>query len=232
MGAADDGDDLGGVVRAGPADLGHAPRELPTPPARAGERTAGLRGGVGGDERPERAGRDRRLVLPARQLPAERPVDRHRRRIQRRQRVAAVGHRVKQRGHQPAADATAPVLGRDLDRGDARARDGAAQPPLAQVVDHRRPGRHAADERPEKQPLPGPQPGDVGPPGPLPGRVDPERPLPQVELRFHVVVDRNRPNHHVIHDPPPYGEGLPTQCARADCQTRYPSFSMISSDTL
>ncbi len=89
---------------------------------------------VGGDERAQRARRDDGVVIAAGQFPAQRPVDRRRRRVQHRHRVAAAGDRLQQRGHQLAAHALAAVFGGDHDGRDAGHGHGPPVPPLAHVV--------------------------------------------------------------------------------------------------
>ena len=109
----DDLEHLGGVAGPGAPD-----RRLP----------------VGPGQRGQCPGRQCRLVPVPGDLPAERPVDRHRGRVEGRQRVAAFGHELGERGHQAAAHALAAVLGRDRDAGHSGHRDGPPVPPLAHVV--------------------------------------------------------------------------------------------------
>ncbi|WP_243722583.1 hypothetical protein [Actinomadura sp. 7K507] len=111
MHAADDGGDLRGVLPPGAAD-GHP---------------------LGGD-RAQRLGRHLDVVLGARVLPAERPVEPRRGGIQHRERVPEPGAPPQQVGHQPAAEPPAALLGRDRDRADAGHRDRPPVPPLRHVV--------------------------------------------------------------------------------------------------
>ena len=127
MDAADDLEHPGGVVRARAPDPG---------------RGAGLRPG---HHRQRPAGQHRLVPVPG-DLPAERPVDRHRRRVEGRQRVAAFGHELGERGHQGAAHALAAALGRDLDARHPGHRDGPAVPPLAHIVVQRGARQPAAVE--------------------------------------------------------------------------------------
>ena len=188
MGAGDDLEHLGGVVRARAPDPG---------------RGAGLRPG---HHRQCPAGQHR-LVPVAGDLPAERPVDRHRGRVEGRQRVAAFGHELGERGHQGAAYALAAVLGRDLDAGHPGHRDRPAVPPLAHVVVQR-----GADQPALVEGAQAPARGH----GRLDDRLDhrlvdgPERANGQVDVLVPVEVLGERADDHV---------------------SAQPSFSMISSDT-
>ena len=166
------------------------------------------------DEAAQRPGRDPELVLRAREFPAEGAVDRRRGRVERGQRVAALGDDVQQLGHERPADAPAAMLGRDLDARDARQLDRLAKPVLPHVMQHGRPGGHPVSERPEKQPLACPHPRDMQPAGRLLLRVDPEGPLAQVHLGVVVVVEGNGPNHHVSHNGQPYDQRCNPQTNR------------------
>ncbi len=188
VGAADDLEHPGGVVRARAPDPG---------------RGAGLRPG---HHRQRPAGQHRLVPVPG-DLPAERPVDRHRRRVEGRQRVAAFGHELGERGHQGAAHALAAVLGRDLDARHPGHRDGPAVPPLAHVVVQR-----GADQVGSRRRRPGPGPR----PRPARWRLRPSSrrrartPHGQVDVLVPVEVLGERADDHV---------------------SGQPSFSMISSGT-
>jgi hypothetical protein len=188
VGTADDLEHLGGVVRARAPDPG---------------RGAGLRPG----HRRQRSAGQHGLVPVAGDLPAERPVDRHRGRVEDRQRVAAFGHELGERGHQGAAHALAAVLGRDRDGGHPGHRDGPAVPPLAHVVVQR-----GADQRPSSK---APRHRPAATAGSMTGwtiasSTGPNARNGQVDVLVPVEVLGERADDHV---------------------SGQPSFSMISSDT-
>lgn len=76
-------------------------------------------------------------------------------------------------------------------------------------MQHGRARGQAIDEGAEEHPLAGAEAGGGEPARLLCRGVDAEGPLAQVELRVHVVVGRDRPNHHISHEPPPYGQTHP-----------------------
>ena len=147
------------------------------------------------------------LVQVPGDLPAERPVDRHRGRVQDRQRVATFGHELGERGHHGAADALAAVLGRDLDTRHPGHGDRPPVPPLAQVVVQRAADQLAAVERAQAP---------AGDHGRLDRRPEPrlvqrpERAHGQVQVGVPAAVGRERTDDHV---------------------SGQPSFSMMSSAT-
>ena len=124
-----------GVARRGPSQPG-----WPAP------RDARAEGRIGRHQAAQGPGRDHGGIARAGQFPAERPVQRHRRRVQRRQRVAPRGHLGQLGRYQLPGDAPAPVLGRHRDPGHAGHRHRPAGPPLPQVMEGGRADRAAAIE--------------------------------------------------------------------------------------
>ena len=203
VGAADHGDDLGGVAGPGPADLD---RGRGRPAAAGGARMVGRRRGLGAiSVRSERAGTVARL--PARRLPAERPVS-----ASSPGRAPTAGSSVRPRGrtrgHQPAADAAARVLGRDLDRGDAGDRDRAGQPPLPRSWIIAAPAGASPLNAPRNRPCSAAaRRCRTMRPAARPSRS--RTPPAQVKLGGHVVDAGNRPGNDVGDKPRPYSSSVP-----------------------
>jgi len=91
------------------------------------------------------------------------------------------------------------MFGCDLDGGDAGARDGTAEPPLAHLVQRRRARRPTVDEGAKEHPLARSEAGEMQRALSLRRRIGTEGPLTEIDLGVHVIIGRDRPNHHVSH---------------------------------